>query len=276
MVKSISYIVTEGGITAVIDGESYTVTSDNPVYSQVKDAIINREDRETIANLFRTANAVKRYSKGNIQVQNGSLYFGGEEIHNVVVDRIFAFMAEGLPVEPLIEFLKRLLANPSRRSVDQLYKFLEHKNLPITEDGFFLAYKGVNDDYTDCHTGTFDNTPGRVNAMERNKVDDDFRAGCSSGFHAGSLEYSTSFGRRTVIVKIDPADVVSVPEDCNCQKLRTCKYEVVQDYDGPLPAVAANSHAPYEDTDWAGRPAGVTGATGHPIGMTGATGRGPY
>jgi hypothetical protein len=242
---NISYIVTEGGITAVIDGETYTVTSDNPVYNQVKDAIIKREDRSVIADLFRTANAVKRYTKGSVQVNNGSLYFGGEEIHNVVVDRIFAFMAEGLPVEPLIEFLKRLLANPSRRSVDQLYKFLEHKNLPITEDGYFLAYKGVNDDYTDCHSSTFDNRPGQVLEMQRNKVSDDFRVGCSTGFHAGSLEYATTFGSRTVIVKIDPADVVSVPEDCSCQKLRTAKYEVVTDYDGPLPELATNSASPY-------------------------------
>ena len=28
-------------------------------------------------------------------------------------------------------------------------------------------------------------------------------------------------------VEIDPRDVVSVPKDCDCQKLRTCKYKVV-------------------------------------------------
>ena len=28
-------------------------------------------------------------------------------------------------------------------------------------------------------------------------------------------------------VEIDPADVVSVPKDCDCQKLRTSKYKVV-------------------------------------------------
>ena len=37
-----------------------------------------------------------------------------------------------------------------------------------------------------------------------------------------------------MIVKIDPADVVSVPSDCNYEKLRTCRYEVVGEYQGEL------------------------------------------
>jgi hypothetical protein len=34
-----------------------------------------------------------------------------------------------------------------------------------------------------------------------------------------------------MIVEIDPADVVSVPHDCNCQKLRTTKYKVVSHHE---------------------------------------------
>ena len=30
-----------------------------------------------------------------------------------------------------------------------------------------------------------------------------------------------------MLVEIDPSDVVSVPLDCDCQKLRTAKYKVV-------------------------------------------------
>ena len=39
---------------------------------------------------------------------------------------------------------------------------------------------------------------------------------------------------KIVIVKINPKDVVSVPNDCNCEKLRTCRYEVVGEYQGEL------------------------------------------
>lgn len=246
--SKIAYIATGQGISAIINGETHTITSDNPSYRQVLDAIIANERPSWIADLFRTANAVKRYLKGNVTLtpDGSGLLFNGEEVHNVVVDRILAFMSDGLPVEPLIAFLQRLLANPSRRSIEELYKFLEHKALPITEDGSFLAYKGVRDDYRDCHTGTFTNTVGTVNEMSRSKVDDDFRNHCSNGFHVGSLEYATGFGSRTVIVKVDPANVVSVPSDCNCQKLRTSKYEVVDEYRGALERPLVNSRSPYE------------------------------
>ncbi len=243
----ISYIKTDEQITAVIGGQAYAISSDNPSYGQVKDAIANDECVDTIIDLFNAANAVKRYTHGDIEVSDyNELFYNGEQVHNVVVDRIFDFMSEGLPHEPLIKFLKRLLANPSKRAVDELYTFLEHKNLPITEDGHFLAYKGVREDYTDVHTGKFLNIPGAEFKMLRNLVDDDARQACSNGFHVGSLEYATSFGPRTVIVKVDPADVVSVPHDSQCQKLRTARYKVVCNYQGALPR-ALHSDDPYGD-----------------------------
>jgi len=63
--------------------------------------------------------------------------------------------------------------------------------------------------------------------------------GCSQGLHAGALNYVASYGSveagdKIVIVKINPQDVVSVPSDCNCEKLRTCRYEVVGEYQGEL------------------------------------------
>ena len=136
------------------------------------------------------------------------------------------------------------MANPSRRAVNELYSFLSHKNLPITDSGTFLAYKSVRSDYTDHHTGEFSNALGSVLEMPRNAVCDNAGQGCSDGFHAGSLQYASSFGGDgsvLLIVEIDPADVVSIPSDCSCQKLRTCKYKVVSLYAGLLPEHHAKS-----------------------------------
>jgi hypothetical protein len=133
--------------------------------------------------------------------------------------------------------MTRLQLNPSKRAVDELYTFLEHKNLPITANGTIQAYKAVRDNFTDCHTGSYDNSVGNVLQMPRNKVDDNKEVGCSYGFHAGTLEYAKGFmpqNGHILVVEIDPADVVSIPTDCNYQKLRTCKYKVVQEYQLPL------------------------------------------
>jgi hypothetical protein len=71
--------------------------------------------------------------------------------------------------------------------------------------------------------------------MPRNAVCDDAEVGCSYGFHAGSHKYASTFGggdSKLLIVKINPADVVSVPKDCDCQKLRTSRYEVLKEATG--------------------------------------------
>jgi hypothetical protein len=105
---------------------------------------------------------------------------------------------------------------------------LEKNNLPITSDGHFLAYKKVRKDFKDCHTGTMDNSVGKIVEMERHEVDDNANNTCSNGLHFCSKEYLNHFGgERTVIVKINPADVVSIPTDYDFSKGRACRYEVI-------------------------------------------------
>jgi len=200
--------------------------------------------------LFDVTEAIADYCDGQIEVAHGTVKFDGEPVVSYVTDKILAFRDEGLPIDPLVNFLKRVQANPSRRAQGELYKFLEHRGMPVTPDGCFLAYKGVRSDYMDIYSGKFSNAVGQVLEMTRNKVDDDANVGCSYGFHAGSLAYASDYAGangRLMIVKIDPADVVSVPHDCNCQKLRTCKYEVVGEETNrqPLPETMTA-----EDAQW--------------------------
>jgi len=134
---------------------------------------------------------------------------------------------------PLIAFLKNLYNNPSKVAVQELYLFLEKAELPITSDGHFIAYKVIKNNYFDIHSGKFDNSVGKVCSMPRFEVDDVRTNTCSSGLHFCSRSYLQSFGSnrmnddRCVLVKINPADVVSIPSDYNNAKGRTCRYEVV-------------------------------------------------
>jgi hypothetical protein len=146
----------------------------------------------------------------------------------------------------MIRFLANVLENHSNRAVQELYTFLENKNLPITEDGCFLAYKAVTSDYKDKWTNKIDNSVGETVSMQRRKVNDDCGMGCADGLHCGAIEYvegyrSEHYGDRVVIVKVNPKDVVSVPTDCECQKVRTCEYQVVADYEGPLKSLIHKS-----------------------------------
>jgi len=229
----VPYILTDNSLTVVLDGKPFSMSSASPSFHLAKQALAE-ERWNDLEGLFDVGQAIETYVDGNIEVKHNTLFYRGDEVNNHVVDRILEFMQKGLPFKPLIRFLDKLMANPSRRAVDELYRFLEHKNMPLTPDGNFLAYKGVKHDFTDHYSGQFDNSVGRVLEMTRNTVCDDANMGCSYGFHAGSYEYAKGYahnGGNLMIVEIDPTDVVSVPHDCDCQKLRTCKYKVVSHHE---------------------------------------------
>jgi hypothetical protein len=269
MMKTLNALIkTDESITAVLDGVPKTMSCNHPSFTEAITCLATG-DYETLDTLFDVSESITRKfnadNVGGVEITDGVIYYNGEPVHNYVVDRIFDFMDEGLPFQPLARFLEKLMANPSRRAVEELYLFLEHKHLPICEDGDFLAYKSVRKDYMDHHSGKFFNGVGEVLDMPRNAVCDDADIGCSYGFHAGSYEYASTFGggdSRLVIVKINPSDVVSVPKDCDCQKLRTARYEVVKDFDvvykKPLNTEFTSYDEDYDDEDYEDEDYGCT------------------
>lgn len=224
-----------------IDGVPYQADASMPTYEAVKaelksddpdaDELIRLvQPAQTIADAVTKAEA-DYLPKGTVSVTMNSVSFNGEVIHGVLVDRILGMLAEGFDIMPMVRFLENLYTNPADFARDELYLWLETSNLPITEDGHFLAYKNVRANFTSIHDGRTDNTPGKVVSMPRNAVDDDRNRTCSAGLHFCSASYLPSFSYHsnghTVLLKINPADVVSIPSDYGNAKGRAWKYEVL-------------------------------------------------
>jgi hypothetical protein len=246
----IAFSVNENTITLVLGGSSYSVSRGTPRAAAVLRALrsakpptdeeIRRLVRPTTAALNQLHGAIKR------DKETGQLVYQNLELGAPILKKIQIFGELGLQPAPILRFLRRLAANPSQRVVSELWAFLEHGNMPVTDQGFFLAYKGIQQNWLDKYSGKFLNKPGTTLSMPRNKVCDDPDQGCSKGFHAGSLDYARGYAcsdGRIVIVRIDPADVVSVPKDCSFQKLRTCRYKVLQEYREPLAEAYAGRKA---------------------------------
>ena len=157
---NIPYILTEQSLTVVLNGKSMTMESTNPKFEDAKVAL-TEENWEELENCFDLPKAVVNFTDGNIKVNEGTVTFKDEAVHNHVVDRILDFMRQGLPYKPLVKFLGKLMDNPSRRATNELYAFLEHKNMPLTPAGNFLAYKGVTSDFKDHYSRKFDNSVDR-------------------------------------------------------------------------------------------------------------------
>ena len=162
-----------------------------------------------------------------------------------LADRIVRALKDGEEetIEGLMNFANRLVENPSRRSVAELYTFLQATDIKIDHDGMILCYKKVREDYTDVHTGKFDNSVGAEPSMPRSMVDDDSSVTCSRGLHVCSKAYLPHFpGKRVVLCSVDPKDVVSVPEDYYSlddvgmvrAKMRVSRYRVVEDVTGKV------------------------------------------
>ena len=233
------YILQGDSLTILIDGKQSTINREtHPNFDKVVDAIRQgtKESWETVPNLVDLVSVIKDYvsENGDIEVRDGDVYFQNKPFANALTDRLLRLLEEELPVEPLCNFLTNLKQNPSKRAVDELYGFLECNDLPLTPDGHFIAYKKVRENFTDIHSGKFDNSVGQIVTMERNEVDEDKDRTCSAGLHFCSLNYLPHFGGasgyRVVLLKINPKDVVSIPSDYDNAKGRCCAYEVIAEH----------------------------------------------
>lgn len=225
------YMVQGDNLIVVIDNKQHTVNAKTHIgcYTKIVEAL-NAGRFEEVENLVDSEKAVIAYGNGDITLVNDVINYKGRPMHNALSRRLLNMIRENANFDSLVLFMDNLMSNPSCRAIEELYGFLEKNKLPITIDGHFLAYKRVRADYTDCHSGKFDNRVGAVCEMVRNEVDDNCNRTCSNGLHFASLEYVKDFGGRqdpVVILKINPRDVVSIPVDYNNQKGRCCKYEVV-------------------------------------------------
>lgn len=229
----ISYIKTDTHITITFDDfETFTIFSNNRNYDKIIEHIKNKEYEEAriLCSIKETIiNETK--DNGNVCILNGNVYYKGEVVHNTLTTRMIDMFNDGFDIKHMLLFLDNLMQNPSRTSVQELYMFLEAGSMPITSDGHFLAYKRVKENYNDIYTNKISNHIGAEIEMPRNKVDEDRNRTCSYGFHFCSRDYlhhyGTSNGNKTVIVKINPKDVVAIPADYKNTKGRCCKYAVV-------------------------------------------------
>lgn len=212
------------------DGENFTLDDSHPTFGELRTAL-SKKNWKKVPHLVTVAAKIANKSQGNVTVTAQGVYYKGRKIDSSLTKRIITLLKENQDVSYMLKFMDNLYANPVESAINELFDFLGKCNLPITDDGCFMAYKMVNQNYTDCHSGKFDNSPGQIIVMPRKDVDPDRRNECSRGFHFCSKEYLGSGfgGGRLMRVKVDPKDVVSIPMGYGYSKGRTWKYEVVDE-----------------------------------------------
>jgi hypothetical protein len=261
-----AYIVTSNAITVIWEGQPYTVNTDNPNYTGLKNALLNAE-YDNIGRFLDIKKQIEDFSHGSIKVVAEKVYYGSYELKGFVIDKLLEFLRSGAKdAQPILNFIENLMFNPSKNSVDQLYTFLSYKSLPLTETGNIIGYKGVGANYYSKHgnkntiviTGTVEengcilNKVGETIEVARNCVDDNKDNHCSNGLHIGSYDYAKDWAGNDghlMMVEFNPCDAVSVPTDCNFQKLRVSKYKVIGEVPFERIKQEAPLNEPYYNTD---------------------------
>lgn len=237
MATAIPFIMNGNGtISIMLDGNMKPVDTGHKNYEAIKEALKNKDwdvipDLVNIAKEIEQAIATSTLASGRVSIKDGEVFYGATVIQNTLASRIVSMAKEGFDVGHMVAFLENLMQNPSYRAVNELYDFLEVGAIPITENGTFLTYKKINENWTDIYTGKIDNSIGATVSMPRNMVNEDSSQTCSAGLHVCSYDYlpnfGTSSGSRVVICEVNPANVVSIPADYNNTKMRCCEYTVI-------------------------------------------------
>ena len=206
---------------------------DNPDYAKVKELAKKEEwiEIEVLHNKPKailegevevTDNAVK------IKTKNGSTEL--DDDRSSLVKFIKLLKKKGVidtRIDEIKPFLKKMFENKYIDAVTEIYDFCTQMDFEITKDGNFLAYKNVNDDLSSI----WDNGQTKHKIGEYTEVSEfctDRNQTCSQGLHFCSKGYLSGYsGSKTIIVEIDPRDVVSIPIDYNNMKGRCRRYKTI-------------------------------------------------
>lgn len=231
-IVSLPYLLTENMLTITApDGSAKCMDANHPNFQTVLLAV--REGRWEDALREIDVKEVLAETEG-FDIRNGKVYVNERELPTRLGSYVINIVSMRMSLDPLLKFWDNLDENPSNRAVERLFEFLEQNQHPLTEDGCFIAYKGVRDDWTDCHTGKIDNSIGNVVKMPRNRVNENPNETCSYGLHVGNHEAARRYwgsSGHLLVVKVNPRDVVAIPFDYGEAKMRICEYTVLQETD---------------------------------------------
>lgn len=227
----ITHIVSNSGLTVVFDDGPRMIHKSSPGYASALEALAS-QDTEGLRLIMDPRHALSKFSNGDIAFNvDGSISVDSQPIGEHCSSLLIAFQKNKLPWEGLAAYISNRAKNPSERAKLDLDAFLKAEELPITNDGCFLALKLFTNDWIDSDTGDYIGAPGKSISFPREKIDRKLKRGAEKGFSAGSkyyVDYNSTFVGKTVIVKINPADVIGT-YTTPVREAICCKYTIVKE-----------------------------------------------
>lgn len=228
-------------IIVVVDGEMYNADNSNPSYDEIVRAAIDGDPR--VVDLIDASTSAAAKFVGltdRVSVSDGRVYVDQTEVDDAFADQIVRFLSEDVEDwKPLVAFLEKVYSNVDADVRENLSRWLKAEAFTLLPNGNILGYRGLNTNMTSRHAGPgivngerknghLDNSVGNVVEMDRDMVTANPAVGCAPGLHVGTYNYAQGWGPVVVSVEVNPVHVVSVPYECESQKMRVSRYKVVE------------------------------------------------
>ena len=178
-----------GNYTVLLNGITKTIRPSHPYYKEIVSSIY-ANDEENLKRLLEDVkktlseevnNALEEAEIGNLKLsydnRTGSstvIYNGNVELPAGISNMLVRLWRHGCKnIEHYSKFIENIMANPVEGSRESLFDFLSVQELPITENGTFIAYKGP-----DCSgeieeaEGAIEILGGRVARIETPEADE--------------------------------------------------------------------------------------------------------
>lgn len=244
-------------IALLKNGRTYSLSAADPRFKAGYKLLTAGADEEFINLLSQSVEKAAVRDTAGFRIDGDSIFYKSFEIVGALKIKLQSLIKDSLSLEPYVLFMEECSQNVSRTAVFELFDFLSYRELPISENGTVLGFKGIlNNNYS--VRGNLDTvvTKGIVNEkgqilnsigaeieVPRNQVGDDRDNECGlPGLYVGSYDYARGHGEKVVMVEFSPKHAVTVPRDSSFQKLRVSAYKVICDYNGEefTPAVKVN------------------------------------
>lgn len=226
--KSVSIIDTTSNPVAI-----YNCDNDHEHFDEIKQHVVYGNYTKAI-DLISPKMQLINFSRGLISIKDSNVFYKGNKICNTLTKLIIDKIAsKDDDYERLINFMTKLMDNPSNKAVNRLFDFMQHNDIKILKDGNILTLKSVRSSYMDIYSNSVLNKPGMTIKMDRCMVDDDDNRTCSHGYHVGSVKYVSDYGgsgSKYLTCIVDPAHVVSIPADHNDTKCRVSEYYIDREF----------------------------------------------
>lgn len=227
-------------ITVVVDGDLYTADDSHPAFDNIVAAAI-AGDSDVVELIDASEAASQKFASltDRVSVSDGRVFVDQTEVDDVFADQIVRFLEQDVEDwRPLVAFLEKVYSNVSTEVRDNLSRWLKAEAFTLLPNGNILGYRGLSNDFRSKHSGPgivngvsvnerLDNSVGNVVEMKRDMVTDDPSVGCAPGLHVGTHNYAKGWGETVVSVEVNPVHVVSVPFECDSQKMRVSRYKVI-------------------------------------------------